>query len=95
MMMMMMMVLYPKAGSWAFTSPEDEVSEVVSLSLPHFTCTIEQFLTFLNYYRKHLYHYNYATESQVHVQLFTDLYPAVSRTNTIIISTRMMLVLLV
>jgi len=32
---MMMMVLCPKAGSWAFTPPWDEKSEVVSHCLPH------------------------------------------------------------
>src|SRR6218665_1707890 len=32
---MMMMVLCPKAGSWAFTPPGDEMSEVVSRCLPH------------------------------------------------------------
>ena len=34
-MMMMMMVLCPKAGSWAFTPPGDEMSEVVPRCLPH------------------------------------------------------------
>src|SRR6218665_4001963 len=29
------MVFYPKAGSLAFTSPRDEMSEVVSRCLPH------------------------------------------------------------
>jgi len=33
--MMMMMVIYPKAGSWAFTPPGDEMSEVVSCCLSH------------------------------------------------------------
>jgi len=28
--MMMMMVLCPKAGSWAFTPPGDDMSEVVA-----------------------------------------------------------------
>src|SRR6218665_4098271 len=32
---MMMMVLCPKAGSWDFTPPGDEMSEVVSRCLPH------------------------------------------------------------
>src|SRR6218665_1495484 len=31
----MMMVLCPKAGSWAFTPPGDEMSEVGSRCLPH------------------------------------------------------------
>src|SRR6218665_1968357 len=35
MMMMMMMVLCPKAGSLAFTPPGDEMNEVVSSCLPH------------------------------------------------------------
>jgi len=36
-MMMMMMILCPKAGSWAFSymPPGDEMSEVVSCCLPH------------------------------------------------------------
>ena len=34
-MMMMMVVLCPKAGSLAFTPPGDEMSEVVSCCLPH------------------------------------------------------------
>jgi len=35
MMMMMTMVLCPKAGLLAFTPPRDEMSEVVSLCFPH------------------------------------------------------------
>jgi len=31
----MMMVLCPKAGSWVFMPPGDEMSEVVSHCLPH------------------------------------------------------------
>src|SRR6218665_3397488 len=34
-MMMMMMILCPKAGSLAFTTPGNEMSEMVSLCLPH------------------------------------------------------------